>query len=265
MSKAIVFDIETYRPDWRVRRTRREALDPAKNTIITLGFFDGKQFSIFPTIENLKDERLVVQFFLSKLEEFEGSAFVGYNILHFDIPFLVYKSELIGRNFEVTSLKPFDLYWILPYCLHNTPTGKDFLGRFSHFGNLWKFSYVVEHILGEQPNPFSNTDIFQLWEMKRFKDIEKHLKLDLVHTFSFLESPLIGEALDHIKKQNFDKSHCEDSCPFQQPLQKTSHKALSYCTLSRDHVLNERGLSAIDVIDCPLPGWDVSWVPCCLE
>ena len=265
MSEIIVFDIETYRPDWRVRRTRREDLDPARNTVLTVGFFDGKEILIYPVIEDLKEESNVVQFLSEKIEEFEGSTLVGYNILRFDIPYLVYKSNSIGKSVNMTQFKLLDLYWILPYWLHNVPSGRTFYGKASHLGNLWRFSNVVEYILKKEANPFSNTDIFRLWEMKRFDDIRKHLELDLVHTNSFFNSSAIQETLNCVQTRNFNKSRCEDHCPFLQPLQKTSHRANSYCTLLRESILDERNLSAIDVIDQPLPGWDVSWIPCCLE
>ena len=265
MSQTVVFDIETYRPDWRVRRSRREDLDPAKNTVTTVGFFDGEAHIIYPTIRHLKEEERLIQFFLEKIREFEGSTLVGYNILHFDIPYLVYKSKSMGKDFDITQFKPLDLYWILPYWLHNIPTGKTFINKLSHLGNLWRFDNVVRHILKGEPNPISNRAVLQFWEEKKFEDIEKHLKLDLTHTFSFLKSPSIEETLKQVQKQNFDKSHCKDSCPFRQPLQKTPYTAIAYCTLLQEPVSGGTDLSAIDVIDYPLPGWDISWVPCCLE
>lgn len=42
MPEPISFDIETYRPNWRAKRTRRDSFDPARNSIITTGLFDGK-------------------------------------------------------------------------------------------------------------------------------------------------------------------------------------------------------------------------------
>jgi len=265
MSEPIVFDIETYRPDWRVKRTRREDFDPARNTITTIGVFNGEKLSISPVIENLKEERNPVQFLLGKLEEFEGSTLVGYNILHFDIPYLVYKSNSIREEVDVTRFNPLDLFWILPYWLHNIPSGRTFYDQVSHLGNLWSLSNVVKYVLRREANPFSNKDVFQLWEMKRFDDIEKHLELDLVHTYSFLKSPAMQETLNHIQKQNFNKSRCEDRCPFRQLLQKTPYTAIAYCTLSKEPTSDETDLAAIDVIDYPLPRWDVSWVPCCTD
>ena len=263
--ETIVFDIETYRPDWRVRRTRREDLDPARNTVITGGFFDGKEYLIYPIIKNLKEESNVVQFLSEKVEEFEGSTLIGYNILHFDVPYLVHKINSIGKKIDVVRLNPLDLFWILPYWLHNIPNGIKFYDKVSHLGNLWSLSNVVEYILKEKANPFLNTDIFRLWEMKRFDDIKKHLELDLVHTHSLFKSSAIQETLNHLQERNFNKSRCEDRCPFRQPLQKTPDRANYYCSLLQEALLGERKLSAIDVIDYPLPGWDVSWVPCCLK
>jgi len=153
MPEILTFDIETYRPDWKIWRTRREDLDPAINAIITTGMFDGKETSISPIIEDMKAERNSIQFFQSKLEEFEGSTLVGYNILHFDVPYLVYKSKSMEKGVDIASFKLLDLYWILPYWLHNIPAGQAFFNRFSHLGNLWKFSNVVKHILKEEPKP----------------------------------------------------------------------------------------------------------------
>lgn len=176
MFKPVVFDIETYNPHWRIRLTRREGFDPAKNTITTTGFFDGKEMYISPIVYNMKEDREPVQFFLRKLRDFEGSILVGYNILRFDIPYLVYKSKAIGKTLDLARFKPLDLYWILPYWLHNIPSGKAFSKRVPSLGSLWRFSYVVEYILREKPNPVSNRDIHRLWEEERYDSIRRHLE-----------------------------------------------------------------------------------------
>jgi len=265
MADVVIFDIETYRPDWRVQQARREKLDPARNTITTLGVFDGEELSTSPVIENLKDERKSIDFFLSKLEESGGSTLVGYNIFHFDIPYLVYKSKTIGRDCDLAQFQPLDLYWILPYWLHNTLDGREFSNKGPRLGNLWKFENVVKYILREKANPFSNFDVLRLWEEKRFSDIEKHLELDLIYTHSFFKSQVIQEAMNNLQKKNLDTSKCGDGCPYKQPLQRTPDKAAHYCALLQETVSDERTLLAIDAIDYPLPGWNVSWIPQCLE
>lgn len=63
MPDIVVFDIETYRPDWRIRRTRREDLDPARNIITNIGVFDSKELSISPVIRNLEEERKSIDHF----------------------------------------------------------------------------------------------------------------------------------------------------------------------------------------------------------
>ena len=264
MCGILVFDIETYRPDWRNGRTRREKLDPARNTIITTGVFDGKELSISPLIRNLEEERRSIDFFMRKLEESRGSTLVGYNILHFDIPYLVYKSRTIGRNCDLTRFQPLDLFWILPYWLHNTLDGREFFNEGPRLGNLWKFEDVVKYILREKANPFSNFEVLRLWEEKRFDDIEKHLELDLIYTFSFFQSQVVQETLNNLQKQHLETSNCGDRCPYRQPLQQTPDTVSYYCTLLRETASEERTLPAIDVIDYPLPGWDVSWTPQCL-
>jgi len=264
MFEFIVFDIETYRPDWRIRRTRREDLDPTKNTMITVGFLGMNGIAIYPTIEDLKEETQVIHFSLEELSESKDSTLLGYNIFHFDIPYIVYKAKSIGKDVDMTQFRPFDLYWILPYWLHNTPNGRTFLNEASHLGNLWSFENVVKHILQKEANPFSNKEIFQLWEMKRFKDIEKHLQHDLIHTNMFFKSSVIQEALNYVQKQSFNKTRCKDNCPFRQQLQKTPYKAVCYCALLRETLSDEQELSAIDVIDQPLPERNISWIPSCL-
>jgi len=264
MPDTAVFDIETYRPDWQVPRTRREGFDPERNTIITVGFFDGEEASISPTIEDLKDERKPVQFFLDGLEKLTDSVLVGYNILRFDIPYLVHKSKLTGEDLSISRFKPLDLYWVFPYWLHNTPNGAQFFRNASHLGNLWSFENIVKHILKEESNPFTNKDIFRLWEMRKFCDIEKHLKLDLLHTYSFFNSSVVQEALDDILNRKFDGSRCKHLCPFRQPLQKTPESAYCYCTLRCEIMSDESEMPAIDVIDQPLPERDASWIPSCL-
>lgn len=264
MPDTVVFDIETYRPDWQIRRTRREDLDPERNTIITVGFFDGEEVSVSPTIEDLKDERKPVQFFLDRLEKLTDSVLVGYNILHFDIPFLVHKSKLIKEAVSIAQFKPLDLYWIFPYWLHNIADGMQLLRNTSHLGNLWSFENIVKHILKEESNPFTNRDIFRLWEMRRFCDIEKHLKLDLIHTYSFFNSSVVRKAQDDILNRKLDRSRCKHLCPFRQPLQKTPESAYYYCTLQCEIMSDENEMSAIDVIGQPLPERDASWIPSCL-
>ena len=265
VSETIVFDIETYRPSWQFSQTRREDLNPERNTVITVGFSDGKETSIYPTIQDLKKENEPVQFLLGKLEEAESSVLVGYNILHFDIPYLVHKSKLIGKDFNTTRLKLLDLYWFLPFWFHNIPSGQKFFNRNPTLGNLLRFEDVVKYILNREANPVSNKDISRLWETKRFQDIESHLKLDLVHTFSLFTSPSMKETLDHIHEHEFDKRYCEGSCPFQRPLQKTSGTIVGYCALSGEITTGEKEMSTIDVICYPLPQRDSSWIPRCLE
>jgi DNA polymerase elongation subunit (family B) len=240
-------------------------LDPEGNTIVTAGVFDGKETSVYPIIQDLRKENEPLQFLLRELERAGSSVLVGYNILHFDIPYLVHKSRSIGRDFDSTRLKLLDLYWILPYWLHNTPSGQEFFNRNSTIGNLWRFENVVKLILKEGENPIPNKDVHRLYEAKRFQDIERHLKLDLLHTFSFLKSETIQESLDQIRKHRFDKRYCEESCPFQRPLLKTPSTMIGYCTLLQEATMNERETSTIDVICCSLPQRDVSWVPRCSE
>jgi hypothetical protein len=265
MPDIVVFDIETYRPDWRIRRTRREDLDPARNSIITVGVFDGEELSISPIIQNLEDEGRSVEFFLSKLGEYEGATLVGYNILHFDVPYVIYKSKPIAGDVDLAPFRQLDLFWILPHWFHNVPTGQAFFEQYSNFGNLWKFSDVVNCVLKEKPNPFSNLDVLRLWEERRFDDIKTHLEVDLIHTFSLFESQAVQEALNNLHNQHLDTSHCRAHCPYQQPLQRTPERASHYCTLLRETGSEEKALPAIDVVDYPLPGWDVSWVPQCVE
>jgi DNA polymerase elongation subunit (family B) len=263
MTNFIVFDIETYRSDWQVQQPRREAFDPTKNAIIAIGTNDGKNVTVFPVVEDLREEKTLVRHFFKKLQEFEDSILVGYNILHFDIPYVVQKLNLIGQQIDMSRFRPLDLYWILPYWLQNSPKGKELGNSLLHLGRLWKFEDVVRHILRREANPFSNKDVFRLWETKRFGDIEKHLERDLADTYSLLELPAIKETMEETRKLVSGKEHCEESCPFKRPLQKTPEKANYYCTLLQHNVSNETMLKAVDVIDFPLPRRGVSWTPLC--
>jgi DNA polymerase elongation subunit (family B) len=257
-----IFDIETYRVDWKIRRTRREDFDPANNTIITFGLFDGRNVAIYPIIENLNEEKTLIESFFEKLQNVEIPILVGYNILHFDIPHLVYKINSIGKKIDISRFKPLDLYWILPYWLQNSSGGRKLATNFPGLGKLWRLDDVVQKILGLEPNPFPNQEIFSLWEARRFSDIEKHLERDLHNTFALLNSPVFSETIGN-ERIAFDKNICDESCPFRRPLQKTSEKAVQYCTLLRQEVSNEVALSAIDVVDYPLPVRNVSWSPPC--
>lgn len=263
MSKAVVFDIETYRKDWNVPLARREAFDPARNTIITAGIFDGRNVVILPVIENLTGENGLVGSFFDILNKAGESILAGYNILHFDIPHIVHKLNLTGRVADLSQFKPLDLYWILPYWLNSSSAGIKLAQNFPQLGKLWRFEDVVKNILKLEANPFPNRNIPHLWEMKRFADIEKHLERDLVDTYSLLELPTIKETMDQVRKFGKGERSCREMCPFRRPLQKTSKKAVYYCALLQREVSNEVTLSAIDVIDFPLPRRDVSWLlPC---
>jgi DNA polymerase elongation subunit (family B) len=265
MSQSIVFDIETYNPNQRQNLTRREAFDPARNNIITIGFFDGKNVSIFPTIRILEEEKNVIEFFLKKIDEFRDSILVGYNILHFDVPYLVHKTKTVNKDIDFFQFKPLDLFWVLPYWFHNIPSGRAFFNKHPYFGDLWKFENVVEHILKEKPNPVSNKDVHDLWEKKEYGKIEKHLEMDLLHTYLLLKSSAIQETLNHVQNQYIDKNNCSELCPFQQFIQKSSDRVSCYCTLQQEPVLDERILTAIDTIDFPLPRRGTSWIPHCLN
>jgi len=259
----VVFDIETYRNDWRTPKTRREAFDPEKNAIITIGLFDGRNPRIFPVIQDLNEEKSLVKSFLKELQQRTELIIVGYNILHFDIPYVVHRLNSAGQEADMSQFKPLDLFWVLPYWLHSSSDGRRLAGSFPQLGSLWKFEDVVKLILKQEANPFSNKDIPRLWEMRRFGDIEKHLERDLVDTYSLLELPAIKETMEQTKRLASEKHHCEESCPYRRPLQKTSEKASYYCTLLQHNVSGETILSAVDVIDFSLPKRGVSWMPLC--
>ena len=97
MSKFIVFDIETYGQDWRKRLPRRQALNPSNNSIITIGVFNGNEMSIYPVIDDLKNENRPLEFFLTKLDELKGCTLVGFNIFKFDLPYLFFKARAYER------------------------------------------------------------------------------------------------------------------------------------------------------------------------
>lgn len=259
----IVFDIETYRSDSKVPQSRRQAFDPAKNTVIAIGVFDGRNATVFPVIENLKQEENLVRSFFKKLHESTGSILAGYNILHFDIPYVVHKLNSAGQEVDLSKFRPLDLYWILPYWLQNSSDGIKIADRFPQLGKLWRFEDVVKHILRVEANPFSNRDISNLWEMKRFGDIQEHLERDLVDAYSLLELPTIKETMDDMTELALDERCCKDCCPFRRPLQKTTEKAIYYCTLLQHNLSDETTLPAVDVIDFPLPSRGISWNPLC--
>jgi len=230
-----------------------------------MGFFDGEKVSIYPIIKILEEEKNVIDFFLKKLDEFDGSTLIGYNILRFDIPYLVHKAETINEDIDFIQFKPIDLFWILPYWFHNIPDGRVFFSKIPNSGNLWKFENVVEHILRKKPNPVSNKEVFELWEKKEYEKIEKHLELDLIHTHLLIESSAIQETLNYIQNQHINKSNCSEFCPFQRFIQKSSNRVSCYCTLQQKPVLDERSFTAIDTIDFPLPRRGTSWTPHCLN
>ena len=258
-----VFDIETYRPDWRVWKSRRDALDPARNTIITLGIFDGKNLVLSNVIEKLDSEKEVLTFFFKNCKNFVDTILVGYNILHFDIPYLVYKAEQVKTEFDSISFKPLDLFWIFPYWLHNTQEGKSFFNRFHHLGNLWKFENIVKYVLNESPNPIPNKEIMELWEKNEYEKINEHLKLDLIHTFSFLKSKIIQEAIEHIQEQKLDLDSCQKTCPFRTILSTKTLKAVYYCSLLQKPVSKKSRITVLDAVDYRLPERGISWKPPC--
>jgi DNA polymerase elongation subunit (family B) len=265
MQESAVFDIETVHPEERTRKSRREDFDLSRNFIITAGLFDGIETSISPVIEDLNDENGSIVYFLKKLRELGARTLIGYNVLRFDIPYLTYKSKLAGLSFDPTQFRILDLYWILPYWLHNIPSGINFYRIIDNGRSLWGFEDVDRLILNQEPNPTSNKEINRLWYEKEFRKIEEHLKIDLLHVFQFLNSSVIKESLSWAEKCSFEKSRCGDRCVFQMPLQKTSNKTVGYCALLQNYTSDEKEMQAIDVVSKPLPPWGASWVPHCLQ
>jgi DNA polymerase elongation subunit (family B) len=264
MQNSVIFDIETVHTEERTGKSRREDFDLSRNYIITAGLFDGIEASTSPVIENLNDENGSIEYFLKKLDELGARTLIGYNILRFDIPYLTHKSELAGLDFDPTQFRILDLYWILPYWLHNIPSGRDFYRKIDNGRSLWGFEDVDRLILKQEPNPTSNKEINRLWYEKEFRKIEEHLKTDLLHVFQFLNSSVIKESLSWTEKCSFEKSRCGDRCVFQMPLQKTSNKMVGYCALLQNCISEEKEMQAIDVVSSPLPPWGASWVPHCL-
>lgn len=112
---------------------RREAFDPSKNAVITVGAFDGREMKISPVIENLEEENSLIMSFYKMLQESPEIILTGYNILHFDIPYVVCKLKSAGQETDLSQFKPLDLYWILPYWFDNSSYGKR-LAEFSSLG-----------------------------------------------------------------------------------------------------------------------------------
>ena len=85
MTNLLVFDIETYRPNWRDKNLpRREQFNPTKHQLTIIGVYDGQEIQLSPIAKSASEEPQLLRWFEKVVKNHH---LVGYNIFSFMVPF----------------------------------------------------------------------------------------------------------------------------------------------------------------------------------
>lgn len=259
----IIFDIETYRPDHGKFKDRRIELDPDYNYITIIGIYDGKhlQFSPVTPIGQDKEEQKAIKWFSKKVANVE--CIVGFNLLGFDIPYLVHKGPKYDINIDFSSKKIIDLYWFIPAWLEHTDSGSSILEQYD-LGKIWNLNLVEQHILRKPKNSISHDQYFKLYEQQQYDKIIEKLKTDLLSSYELLASKEMDDVFAWIHGIKIDYEHCIRTCPFRRMISISPSKSKAFCSLVSKSVSNEVNLKPIESIVYPKP-WDATFKALCIE
>lgn len=259
----LVVDIETYRPDHGKFKDRRIELDPDRNYITVIGIYDGKQpqFSPITSIGQNDEEQKAIKWFSEKIENIE--CVVGFNLLGFDIPYLVHKGAKYGVNIDFSNKKIIDLYWFIPAWLDNTSDGSQILEHYD-VGKIWSLNSAEQHILHKPKNDISHDQYFQFYEQQQYNKIIEKLKTDLISSYELLMSKEMDDVSAWIESTSINHEHCSKTCPFRRIIPMSSDKSKAFCPLVSKMVSNEMNLKPIESIVHPKP-WDASFKALCIE
>ena len=168
----IIVDIETAPLDMAEHEAlpedeRFKLLNPIDSRIVAIGLRHGGETAIFMD----EDERKLLESFWSEFNarrmRTPGSIIVGFNILHFDIPFLTSRSFI--NDVQIT---PFKLKHVIDVRekLNAYRSGKS-------RGSLKDYARA----LGDTPED-TGSKVAEWWKEKKFDEIKKYLSLDLEMT-----------------------------------------------------------------------------------
>ena len=159
-------DIETYGED---------SLNPFKSKIITIQLrINGKNY-IWKEWE-MGERDMLINFLnfwsgLPRSKKKNGFTFVGYNLLKFDIPFILIRSRILG-------LEKYGWSWerLWEELVH----GPHYVDLYQFLGdNFKKFAKWKECLLGEYSR-YSNKDIKKFYKNKEFNKIEEYVDDELL-------------------------------------------------------------------------------------
>jgi DNA polymerase elongation subunit (family B) len=263
--KTVVFDIETYRPTRGVFRDRRIELNPEDNYVTVIGIHDGKtiEFSPITPLGQPDKEESAIKWIATKFEA--ADTIVGFNILKFDIPYLIYKSEKYAIKLEFENKRLLDLFWFVPAWLENTRGGRKFCESYN-IGRIFSLNKVEKYLLNKQPNPISHEEYFKFYEEKEYAKIIEKLRVDLNSTFELLHSTKIAETLDWLQTTKIDPQKCLRTCAFRVMHSITAETAHGYCPLICEKVGSPTNFRTKDVIGGQhLPDKETKFLPRCLR
>ena len=140
-------------------------LDPIESRLIAIGYdLDGQTEVIID-----EDERKVIEDFLKVFNNYNNVVIVGYNILNFDLPFLVARGLKHGIN-EVQKIRTTYIVDLMDVVTRYLTTSK----------RKWVKQKEICSFLGmETRDVIDGSEIPRLFEQKDFESIKQHCLNDL--------------------------------------------------------------------------------------
>lgn len=182
MSRVTTFDIETAGiPDSEGKVGDKDALSPLKGRIICIAykFNDNETQAVYDD-----DEAALLAGFFDDLNK-HPSILVGYNIIGFDIPFVLFRSLALGvrashvipRDLKPWSKEVFDCMKMLP------SVGNKFL----------KLGDVCESMALDNPkDAVSGSGVGELYKEGRLDEIVEYCKKDVDSTYELYKKMKLG-------------------------------------------------------------------------
>ena len=229
-----------------------------------IGVHNGKTIEISPiTPLGFPDkEEAAIKWIAIKFEA--ADTIVGFNILKFDIPYLVHKSQKYGIKLKLENKRLVDLFWFVPAWLENTRGGHKFIESYD-IGRILSLNKVEKYFLNKPKNPISHEEYFRFYEEKEYAKITEKLRVDLKSTFELLHSGQIAETLDWLQTTKIDPKKCLRTCAFRVMHSITAETAHGFCPLISKAVGSPINFGTKDVIGGqPLPSKDIKFLPKCL-
>lgn len=261
----LVFDIETFRRERGVFRDRRIELNPETNYITLIGTYDGQTLDFSPVtpLGSAEKEKDAIRWVSEKFKSVQ--TIVGFNILKFDIPFLVYKSIKYGIDLDVSSKKIIDLFFFPAAWLDNTDGGRRFAEKYA-IGKILSLNKIEKYILNKPVNPISHDRYFEMYEARQYDGIVGKLREDLFSTYEFMASQQVNETFGWIDAAKIDIARCIKTCPFRTYLSISQEHSQVFCPLVSKTVSERVRVTPADVVGRQqLPERDAQFNARCLR